>query len=250
MPHPSLEHTAHRPWPMPARPWIYRQQWHDLLFAHWPVPGSVLAPYVPQPLQLQEREGTAWLGVIPFRMSGVSMRFLPEVPGLSAFPELNVRTYVEYEGVPGVWFLSLDAANKLAVWCARRFFHLPYVHARMRVIREGEAVAYESSRTGAGPQARFAGRYGARSIAREARPGTLEHWLVERYALYCKTPRGTLLRGQIHHVPWPIQDAWAEIEVNELPEVHRIPLDATHPPVLHFARAIDVVLWPFERAQV
>jgi len=128
--HPALAETDHRPWAIPERPWAWRQRWCDLLFAHWPVPVAALRHLVPEALTIQQFGGTSWVGVVPFRMEGVTMRGLPEMPGLSAFLELNLRLYVEYQGRPGVWFLSLDASNPPAVWAARTFFHLPYFRPR------------------------------------------------------------------------------------------------------------------------
>ena len=128
--HPSLRQTDHRPWPLPPGPWTWRQQWCDLLFAHWPMPVAALRALVPPVLEIQEFDGTSWVGVVPFHMRGVMRRPLPDLPWVSAFAELNLRLYVVHGGRPGVWFVSLDAANPLAVWAARTFFHLPYFHAR------------------------------------------------------------------------------------------------------------------------
>src|SRR5579859_5771812 len=127
----NLEQIAHRPWPLPAGRWVMAQNWHDLLFAHWPLPAAILRPHVPARLEIETFGGQAWLGVVPFRMSGVRLRGTPAVPWLSAFPELNVRTYVVADGKPGVWFFSLDAANPMAVAIARAWFHLPYFRACM-----------------------------------------------------------------------------------------------------------------------
>src|SRR5690606_34777811 len=140
--HSSLSRTDHRPWPMPSRRLTWRQSWLDLLFIHCPVPLEVLRPLVPDCLKVQEFGGTSWVGVVPFRMAGVMRRPLPDLPGLSAFPELNVRLYVEAEGKPGVWFLSLDATNPLAVWAARRFFHLPYHRANISLQRTDSGIRY------------------------------------------------------------------------------------------------------------
>src|SRR3954463_726457 len=148
--HPALRKTDHRPWPLPRGPWLGRQTWNDLLFAHWPCPSSMLRPLVPAGLQIQECEGTSWVGVVPFHMTGVMARGLPDVPGLSAFPELNLRLYVERDGKPGVWFISLDATNALAVWAARRFFHLPYHRARMTHTAAADRVHFRSDRLGTG----------------------------------------------------------------------------------------------------
>ena len=109
--HPTLQHTKHRPWPLPAGEWTWRQRWCDLLFAHWPVPAADLRPLVPDGLEIEEHGGTSWVGVVPFRMEGVARRPLPDIPGLSSFPELNLRLYVTRDRRPGVWFLSLDATS-------------------------------------------------------------------------------------------------------------------------------------------
>ena len=153
--HPSLAHLDHRPWPIPTRAWTWRQSWRDLLFAHWPIEARALRPLIPDGLDIQEFGGTAWIGVVPFRMSGVMHRPLPDLPWISAFPELNVRTYVERDGRPGVWFLSLDATNPLAVWAARTFFHLPYHRAAMSLVDQGDRIEYRSRRG----DARFDGWY-------------------------------------------------------------------------------------------
>jgi uncharacterized protein YqjF (DUF2071 family) len=219
-----------------------RQSWCDLLFAHWPVPQKALLPLVPRDLELQEFEGASWIGVVPFRMQGVMLRRLPDVPGLSAFPELNVRTYVEHRGRPGVWFFSLDAMNRAAVWTARRLFHLPYYYARMSVRREGERIVYDSQRQGGEDALRFQASYGPTSSPYEAKGGTLEHWLTERYCLYAADRRRRLHTTEIHHLPWPLQRAEADIQVNEMLRPFDLPLCDTEP-LLHFARRLDVVNW-------
>lgn len=244
MPHPALSRTSHRPWLLPSRPWTWRQSWLDLLFAHWPVSADVLRPLVPDGLRVQEFGGTSWLGVVPFRMEGVMRRFLPDLPGVSAFPELNVRIYVEAEGKPGVWFLSLDASNSLAVWAARRFFHLPYHRADMALAWKSETCLYQSQRRQGGQ--RFEAQYGPVGPEYEATPGTLEHWLTERYCLYARSPRGQLLRNDVHHVPWPLQAAEASIAANSMLDGFGITLDGP-PPVLHFSRRVDVVVWDAEQ---
>ena len=246
MPHRAFAHTSHRPWRCPARPWFFRQSWRDLLFAHWPVPASVLRPLVPRELEVQERDGTSWVGVVPFRMADVAPRFVPAVPGLSAFPELNLRLYVEKDGKPGVWFLSLDAASSFAVWGARRFFHLPYFKARISMFEGADGIAYESERLTTVHRARFSAVYGPTGEVYEAAPGTLEHWLTERYCLYAQTPAGELRRTEVHHVQWPLQPAAATFHENHLAEPHGFEL-AGEPALLHFARRIDVVAWAPEK---
>src|SRR5262245_39338566 len=124
-----LDRIAHRPWPQPDGPWVMAQTWHDLLFAHWRIDSALLRPQIPSALEIDTFDGEAWIAVVPFRMSGVRLRMAPQVPGLSAFPEVNVRTYVKADGKPGVWFFSLDATNAVAVAAARLTFHLPYFRA-------------------------------------------------------------------------------------------------------------------------
>ncbi len=248
--HSALRHIAHRPWPVPATAWTWRQTWHDLLFAHWPVPAAALVHLVPPSLHIQEFQGTSWVGVVPFRMTGVMRRGLPNLPGVSAFPELNLRLYVECQGRPGVWFLSLDAANLLAVWAARRFFHLPYYRAHIHLVKHAGEYHFSCERAAYRSPMRCEARYQPCGEVHAARPGTLEHFLCERYCLYTQSPAGHLLRLQIHHKPWPLQLAQGAVEPTELLEHHGLSVDhRQQPPVLHFARRLDVVLWPFENVQ-
>lgn len=222
-------------------------RWHDLLFMHWPLPPAALRPLIPESLELETYGGAAWLGVVPFRMSRVGPRLARRLPWVSAFPELNVRTYVASEGKAGVWFFSLDAANPLAVRAARRCFHLPYYDARMSCSERDGWIDYRSRRThrGAAP-GEFAGRY--RPVGPEYRStaGELDHWLTERYCLYSAAKDGQLFRGEIHHAPWPLQAAEAEVEVNTVAAQAGIELPDA-PPLLHFARFLDVVAWGLER---
>jgi len=191
--------------------------WLDLCFMHWPVPPEALAPSFPPGVHLDLRQGQAWLGAVPFRMAGVAPRFSPDVAGVSAFPELNLRTYVTVQGVPGVWFYSLDAAQPLAVRLARRLFHLPYFDARMWVDRRGEVTRYASLRTHRrAPQGRFAAAFRPVGPVFQAAPGTLEDWLTDRLFLYSADRRGRIYRGRIHHDPWQLRRAEAEIAENTL----------------------------------
>lgn len=219
------------------------QRWNDLLFAHWPVPAETLRSYLPPSLQLDTYEGQAWLGITPFWMSGVRPRGLPAFPPLSVFPELNVRTYAITEGKPGVFFFSLEAGNRLAVAGARLAYHLPYYHARMSVYRRGEEMSYTSKRTHRGaPPAEFVGQYRSTSEVYRSEPGSLEHWLTERYCLYAVASRNRLYRADISHVPWPLQTAEADITTNTMAASHGITLPDTKP-LLHFSRKLDMVAW-------
>ena len=237
--HPVLEETEHRPWPLPSKPWIGRQTWHDLLFAHWPVPAAALRRYVPPELTIQEKDGTSWVGLACFRLSDVSVRGLPELPAVGRFLELNVRLYVEKHGKPGVWFLSLDASSTLAVLTARTLLNLPYVRARMSMAPHEEGIRFESERRRGG--GRFCADYLPVRAPRQARPGTLEHFLTERYCLYTRV-LGTLARVEIHHRPWPLQDALGRVDAAELLFADGLRTGEA-PPLLHFARRVDALVW-------
>ena len=226
-----------------------RMSWHDLLFAHWPVDAARLRMLVPPALALDLHEGTAWLGVVPFRMTRMGPRFLPPIPGLHAFPELNVRTYVVRDGRPGVWFFSLDAAKKLAVRVARRFFHLPYFDARMTCRADGDAVAYRSERThAASPPARFSARYAPSGEEVFAAKGSLDAFLTDRMCLYAAGGDGLLRRVDIEHGPWPLAPATCRIEENTMGA--SLGFDLAEPPaVLRFVRSIDVISRAMVRAE-
>jgi uncharacterized protein len=223
------------------------QTWYDLLFAHWALPPEVVRPLVPEPLQLDERDGHAWIGVTPFVVGGLRARGAPPLPWLSRFPELNVRTYVDYHARPGIYFFSLDAARLAAVVAARRSYRLPYFHAEMRAVRERSSVSYGSSRKGSsGPRAEFRARYAPAGPRLPNVDGALERWLTERYCLYVVTDRSRVLRGQIHHPPWPLHPARATIELNTMAVPLGLELDAD--PLLHYSARQDVVIWALEPA--
>lgn len=242
-----LAEIAHRPWPLPAGPWIMAQTWHDLLFAHWPVAAEVLRPHIPERLAMDTFEGQAWLAVVPFRMSGVRLRSTPAVPWLSKFPELNVRTYVVADEKPGVWFFSLDAANFLAVAIARAWFHLPYFRARMSCEEQDRWIQYRSERVHRGTaQGELRARYRPVGTPFFAKPGTLEHFLTERYCLYASDADGSTFRGEIHHPPWALQPAEADFISNGMAKAAGFSL-LREKPLLHFARRQEVVVWQPER---
>jgi uncharacterized protein YqjF (DUF2071 family) len=217
------------------------QSWHDLLFAHWPLDPDVLRARLPPGLPPDVFEGRAWIGVIPFHMTNVGPRGAPSLPGLSAFAELNVRTYVTLDDKPGVYFFSLDAASTLAVIGARTMFRLPYYRAEMVVHTGTRHVVYRSVRRSAAP-ARFAATYEPMGPVSQARPGTLEHFLTERYCLYTTTLNGEPRRLDIHHPQWPLQPAKAQIAVNTMATAAGITLPPSAP-LLHFSKRMDVLTW-------
>lgn len=249
---PSIDRIS--PTREPRRRPVMRQKWRDLLFLHWPVPPDELRPLIPPPLELDLFDGQAYVGLVPFTMTGVRPVGLPPVLGLSTFHETNVRTYVHYQGEnPGVWFFSLDAANRIAVALARRWFHLPYYHARMFHLRERRApVEATSSYLSAGARAHAhpsPASYLIRAEARDgvgaATPGTLEHFLVERYLLYAES-QGRIYRGQVHHSPYPVQAAKL-ITLDESLLAAAGIRRPEQPPLAHASSGVDVNVYALER---
>ncbi len=221
--------------------------WEDLLFAHWPVPAESLRQRLPRGLELDTFGGVAWLGIVPFRMSGARLRGTPALPGVSAFPELNVRTYVRHDGRPGVWFFSLDASSRFAVRAARAVFHLPYFDARMEFRRDGDGIGFASVRTHRdAPAAGFRARYAPVGAGFHAARGSLEEWLTERYCLYAADTEGLLSRVEIDHERWLLRAATARFDVLEMTRIAGVELPSADPHLL-FARRIDVVAWWRER---
>jgi uncharacterized protein YqjF (DUF2071 family) len=242
----ALRETAHRPWPLPKGMWLQGQSWVDLLFAHWPLAPARLERLVPG-MPVDTFEGRAWLGLTPFVLEGLRLAGTPPVPGLSTFPETNVRTYVTVDDKPGIYFFSLDAASRLAVEAARRLYHVPYFRARMSARRSNGWVTYESRRIDArGPDAELRCRYRPTGDVRNATPGTLDYFLTERYCMYTLGPDGGLRRAEIHHPPWPLQDAELELELNTMPPPGIELPDDEPDPLLHFAACQDTVIWPLQ----
>jgi uncharacterized protein len=240
-----------------------KQTWNDLLFAHWPIPIAQLRPLVPDGLVIETFDGQCWIGIVPFWMSGIRGRGLPTVPGFSRLPELNVRTYVSYGGKAGVYFFSLDITSHLAVWGARTFYHLPYFHAAMHCREEGERILYSSTRDSlAGADTRslrspdgrpplhqpaeFVGSYRPIGPPRIRDKGSLEDFLTARYCLYT-VHENQIYRCDIHHLPWPLQDAETSIERNTMAAAAQVALPESLP-LLHFSKTLEVLIWPLLRA--
>ncbi|MFC5700749.1 YqjF family protein [Cohnella faecalis] len=239
--------TDHRPWPIPSKPWRMKQVWHRLLFAHWPVAADVLAPLIPGKLKLDLFEGQAWIGVVPFHMSGIRLRGLPPVPFTSSFAEINVRTYVTNGHASGVYFFSLDAAHLLAVKAARQFYHLPYYYAEIGMNKENEEILFRSNRIGADDKFQFEGKYRPISEPFVSQKGTLDYWLTERYCLYSHH-KDRLFRCDILHEPWMLQHAEAEIFTNTLGNRAGVRLPPTQP-LLHYSERLDVLTWGLEEVK-
>jgi len=218
-------------------------RWTNLLFAHWPIAEKEIAPLIPDGFSVDTFDGSAWAGVVPFRMEGVRLRGLPKVPGTHCFPEANVRTYVrdKKSGHHGVYFFSLDASNLLAVGAARGWYRLPYFFARMRIGRDKEWLEYRSRRLFTREPARLKLRY--RGLGAGSASGSpLEEFLTARYALFTSGRRGRLMRADVHHLPWPLERAEAEMEDLTLAAAQSVRLPAIAP-ILHFSRSLDVFAW-------
>jgi hypothetical protein len=213
----------------------------DLLFAHWRVDADVLRPHIPDRLSIDQHDGSAWLGVTPFVVSGLRARGTVPLPYVSSFHELNVRTYVTLDDKSGIWFFSLDASSRLAVAAARRLYRLPYFRADITIERRGERLLYECVRS---EDKAFSGGYRGLGAPTPPAAGSLEHFLVERYCLYAGYG-GRLFRAEIHHRPWPLEPAEASIDLNTMPP-DGVDVDAA--PVTHFSGRQDVVIWSLQAA--
>ncbi|MGZ3608463.1 MAG: YqjF family protein [Ktedonobacteraceae bacterium] len=241
-----LKTVAHRPWPIPDTPWVMTQIWHELLFAHWPIAPHVLREHVPSILPLDTFDGQCWVGIVPFYMTYVRPRSIPPVTAMSSFVELNVRTYVTLQGIPGVYFFSLDASNPIAVAIARTLFHLPYFNAEMSSRRANDSIHYSSFRTHKGtPLAEFQATFRPIAPIAFAQLGSLEQWLTERYCLYTVVPGKGVYRGDIHHVSWPLQLAELEAKKDTMAISHGIHLPHISP-LLHYAHQLEVLIWPLK----
>lgn len=221
------------------------QTWRDLLFAHWSYPIEEVRAVVPAELPLDTYEGRAWIGVVPFYLENLKPRGVPAFAGVSSlsFPELNVRTYVTIDGKPGVYFFSLDAANKLAVAGARALFHLNYFDADMSITHTPTGIEYTSHRTDRrGAEAAFRGHYAAAGEVSIPASGTLEHFLTERYCLYAVSGGGAVHRLEIHHRPWLLQPAEAEIDAGPMLTAAGLAVPADKP-LLHFSAVQPMVGW-------
>ncbi|HXA57362.1 MAG TPA: DUF2071 domain-containing protein [Candidatus Acidoferrum sp.] len=239
----SLSLNKHRPWPVPPVPHAMTQKWHDLLFMHWRVRADGLRSLIPSGLEIDTCDGSAWVGVVPFRMTGIRMRRMPPVPGTSAFAELNVRTYVTAGGKPGVWFFSLEAASALAVAAARHWFHLPYFRAQIAVAEKpGGVIDYRCSRSHRGaPAAGLRVAYKPTGEILSAQPDSIEYFLTERYCLYAFDGQ-RIFRGEIDHAPWPLQPAEAEVRHNTMAAASGITLP-NEKALLYYAKFQDVRIW-------
>ncbi|MGH9600212.1 MAG: YqjF family protein [Terracidiphilus sp.] len=246
-----LIRTSRRPRPLPPGRWVTTQRWNDLLLAHWPVPAPAVQALLPEGVEADTFQGSAWVGMVPFWLDRIKFRGVPSLPGLRRIPDLNLRTYVRERetGAQGIYCFSIDASSLVAVAAARTIFHLPYYWAEMRLEQRSEReFSFYSRRRFASQPVMFNVRYrglGPTSRLAEIPPGSLEYFLTERYCLFTRNHNGQPVRANIHRVPSPLEEAEAEIERNDLPTAIGIELPNT-PPVLHYLRRLAVYIWPGE----
>ncbi len=246
-----LVRTSHKPRPLPAGRWASTQRWNDLLFAHWPIPAAKLEALLPEWLQADTFQGSAWLGAVPFWLDRIKIRGVPAIPGMRRFPDLNLRTYVRdrITATPGFYCFSVDSSNLLAVAMAHAAYHLPYKLAEMRLEpRSDREFAFYSRRRFARPEVIFKARYrglGPTHKTAEILPGSFEYFFAERPCLFSTDRMGQPVRANLHHVPWPLEEAQADIERNDLAAAVGITLPDQEP-VLHYSRRLALYIWPAE----
>jgi uncharacterized protein len=232
-----------RGWP------LMHQTWDKLLFLHWSMKPEMLRPLIPSSLDIDTWEGMAWVGVTPFTLRGIRPPWLPALPLVSQSLELNVRTYVRQGRVPGIWFLSLDASNSLAVWASRVGFALPYFRAEMDLKMRSDSFEFRSRRIHAdSAPGKFHAKWQLGARLPEAVPGTRDFFLIERYVLYSSSG-GRLYRAWVHHRPWPLCMAHIEWLSSNVLESDGIG-PPQEPPLVHAqAEPLSVWVWPPRRIQ-
>ncbi len=227
-----------------AGPWLWSQHWRDLLFAHWPVAAADLRPHVPAALEIDTHDGTAWVSVVAFRLERIRRRWLPAIGFLTDGLELNLRTYVCYQGERAICFLSIHAGKPLLVHLARWATPLPYQFARMSYTRRHESRRFQAHTTGPGDL--LTAEFNPLSDSKTVQPGSLDDWLLERYCLYAQDRNGILLRTVVEHPPWPVQAVTARIAVNTTGRPFGLDLSDV-PTKVHFSAGVHARLWPFCR---
>lgn len=222
------------------------QSWREVLFAHWAVDPLVLREVLPPELEVDLRGDWGWIGITPFRVSGLHLRGLPSIPGLSSFPEVNLRTYVKVDGKPGVHFLSLDTNSRAGILGARLAYLLPYYLSKIELEETATEFEFRSERRSQShPGASLHVRYEPRGEVGPPEPGSLAEWLTERYCLYTVNAKREVLRGDIHHRPWRLAESDATILENTMAE--GLGLDLESEPLFHYSPGQDVLLWALEK---
>ena len=236
----ALRETEHRPWPLRQGSWLVAQTWESSLFAHWPVEPDAVRALLPDGLEVELHDDTAWLGVHAFRVESVRIHGTLPVPWISSFSQLNVRTYVRDGRKSGIWFFSLDTPSSLAAETAKLVYRLPWHTCRLEIRERSGRLEVSAARS---EGRAFAARCSARGTPAPAEPGTLEQFLFERYCLYAKDG-GRLQRAELHHRPWLVQPALGAVELCTIgPPELALP---SEPPLLHVAATQDALAWSLE----
>ena len=233
----------HLPFPMPEKPHALVQEWRNLTFMHWEVEPEVLMPHIPKGLEIDLFQGKAYVGTIPFVMKNVRPRMLPSLPGVSTFPEFNIRTYVTKNGKPGVLFITLDAQSRITCWHAPRSYGLPYRYAKCKLNASNEKYSWKSRRTSDGVE--LEGECEIHGESRIAEKNSLEYFLFERYSLYTEH-RGKLHMAYTLHAPWVFKDGNVKITKNTLTESYGLGIDVINPHYVHASEGVYVQTWPIE----
>ncbi|WP_176330380.1 YqjF family protein [Oceanobacillus rekensis] len=240
-----LQYTNHRDYPLPHGPWLATQKWNDLLFMHSPVPIETITKYIPKSLELDTFDGSAWITIIPFKVSNMRPRKMPPIPFLHSYLELNVRTYVKHKGIQGIYFFSLDADKLLAVLGAR-LATLPYFYANINLKKKKETFYFDSTRKGKS-EATFKGSYRPVLEAYYPERTSLTYWLLERYFLWSHR-NNSLFRWAIHHRRWKIYDVKAIIDNENM--LSFLPEDTVvGDPIFHYAHSKRVLFWPIKKVE-
>jgi uncharacterized protein len=228
----------------PSTPWRWSQRWRDLLFCHWQVPAAALQAHIPTGLQLDTWQDTAWVSTVSFRLQDVRRRWLPALPPMAGFLELNLRTYVRFEGEPAIYFLRIHAGKRSVVFLTRRLIPLPYFFAHITYTRQAGDYCFDCrARTNGGT---FTAAHSSSEPQSGAVGGSLDAWLLERYCLYAIDGRDCLFRTVVQHPPWRFQKVEPRISANNLGEPFDLDL-AREPHLAHFSSGVAALIWPFFR---
>ena len=237
----------HVPFPIPDRPHALSQEWRNLTFMQWEVEPSRLEPYIPTGLEIDLFDGKAYVGTIPFQMKNVRPRFLPAVPGISSFPEFNIRTYVKKNGIPGVLFLTLEAHSRITCWHAPKAYGLPYRYAKCNLKTTDKSFKWFSKRVSDGVTLEGECRHVGQKM--KAEPNTLEYFLFERYSLYTELD-GKLQMAYTLHEPWVFQEAEVSLNDNSLTESYNLGVDVMNPQYVHSSAGVYVQTWSIEEVEI
>ena len=217
------------------------QSWRNLTFLHWEIASEELEPLLPSGLKLDLFEGKAYIGIVPFEMKNIRPAWCPQVLGFN-FLETNVRTYVIHNQEPGVFFFSLDASSYIAVKVARWIWHLPYFHSAMTLSNKDAIYNYTLKRT---DKVQSQIKIEVSETLPPSEADSLEYFLLERYLLFTEL-RGQLLRGQVHHIPYPVRQAELIDFEDQLLEINNIGGISSSPDLVHFSQGVDVEIYPLE----